>query len=329
MNIEQAKFEVITEQFGAEKRYKLCDWEQETFVTILPFLGGAINSFVIQKCHKNIALIDGYQSDSEAKKEVGSSFKGSCLFPFANRIEDGQYYFNGQDHQLPINAVEENNSIHGLVYDKNFTVGKRISGDDYALLKLRYQTKGQAGYPFAHQIEITYRLEAGNNFSCTTKIINDDQQEIPISQGWHPYFQFPNVSIDQVELQCSAKTILELDSRNLPTGKTSNYSSFNNPKKIGATEFDSCFYLGAEEKIVTTTLNDQVNGIKVELWQKMGEKKYNYLQIYTPPHRNSIAIEPMTSAANSFNSKIDLITLKPQTSISFKWGFSVTSDKTI
>ena len=36
-----------------------------------------------------------------------------------------------------------------------------------------------------------------------------------------------------------------------------------------------------------------------------------YLQIYTPEHRQSIAIEPMTCIANSFNNKIGFTELTP------------------
>jgi aldose 1-epimerase len=39
---------------------------------------------------------------------------------------------------------------------------------------------------------------------------------------------------------------------------------------------------------------------------------FKYLQVYIPPNRNCIAIEPMTCPANAFNSEKDLIILEPQ-----------------
>ncbi|MBU0474326.1 MAG: hypothetical protein KKF62_09190 [Bacteroidetes bacterium] len=35
------------------------------------------------------------------------------------------------------------------------------------------------------------------------------------------------------------------------------------------------------------------------LWQEVGKGKYNYLQFYTPPKRNSVAVEPKTRNVNS------------------------------
>jgi len=43
----------------------------------------------------------------------------------------------------------------------------------------------------------------------------------------------------------------------------------------------------------------------------MGYREYNYLQVFIPPDRMSIAIEPMTCNANAFNNKDGLITLSP------------------
>ena len=47
------------------------------------------------------------------------------------------------------------------------------------------------------------------------------------------------------------------------------------------------------------------------IWQETGKYKYNFLQVYTPPHRKSIAIEPMTCAPDAFNNKDGLIVLGP------------------
>ncbi|MCB0643138.1 MAG: hypothetical protein KDC44_15925, partial [Phaeodactylibacter sp.] len=39
--------------------------------------------------------------------------------------------------------------------------------------------------------------------------------------------------------------------------------------------------------------------------------KYNFLQVFTPDHRQSIAIEPMTCNVDAFNNREGLIVLKP------------------
>jgi aldose 1-epimerase len=49
----------------------------------------------------------------------------------------------------------------------------------------------------------------------------------------------------------------------------------------------------------------------------------NYLQMYTPPHKTLIAIEPMTGISNSFNNKIGLQVLAPQQSFEITWKLAI------
>ena len=55
-------------------------------------------------------LVDGYRSD-----DMSSSGRGQVLIPWPNRLEDGNYEFDGRHHQLPLNEPEHRNAIHGLV----------------------------------------------------------------------------------------------------------------------------------------------------------------------------------------------------------------------
>ncbi len=57
-----------------------------------------------------------------------------------------------------------------------------------------------------------------------------------------------------------------------------------------------------------------------KIWQEVGDGKYSFLQVYTPPTRDSIAFEPMTCAPDALNNKQGLIKLAPEKSVSIKWG---------
>lgn len=54
-------------------------------------------------------VLDGY---AEHAAVTGS--RGVPLLSWPNRIGDGRYRFDGEEHQLPINRVSEHNAIHGL-----------------------------------------------------------------------------------------------------------------------------------------------------------------------------------------------------------------------
>ena len=51
--------------------------------------------------------------------------------------------------------------------------------------------------------------------------------------------------------------------------------------------------------------------------------KNNFLQIYTPPIANVVAIEPTTGVSDSFNNNIGLQLLAPQKTQEITWGLTV------
>jgi len=51
--------------------------------------------------------------------------------------------------------------------------------------------------------------------------------------------------------------------------------------------------------------------------------KENFLQLYTPDQPNTIAIEPMTGAADNFNNKIGLQTLQPNETYNVRWNMAI------
>jgi len=50
---------------------------------------------------------------------------------------------------------------------------------------------------------------------------------------------------------------------------------------------------------------------------------YPYLQIFTPDHRNSIAIENLSAAPDAFNNGIGLKVLEPNEAVNFSTQFRI------
>jgi aldose 1-epimerase len=55
------------------------------------------------------------------------------------------------------------------------------------------------------------------------------------------------------------------------------------------------------------------------------EKSYPYLQIYTPDHRKSIAIENLSAAPDAFNNGLGLKVLEPGEAATFTTKFIIRS----
>lgn len=238
-----------------------------------------------------------------------SIFRGANLFPFPNRIRDGRYRFAGREYQLELNYPEENNASHGLVFNKSFTVSAHETDKDQAVVSLTWSGGGDfAGYPFPFEFSITCSLSL-DGFTCTRRVKNTGNEPMPMGDGWHPVFTLGK-RINELQLRLRSSVLFPTDKRMIPGGDRTPYRNFNQFTALGETEFDTVFELtGSEDKRHRCLLYDPGRDLSLELWQEAGTDQYDYLQIYTPPDRRSIALEPMTCIANAFNNRIGLIEL--------------------
>ena len=129
---------------------------------------------------------------------------------------------------------------------------------------------------------------------------------MPYGFGWHHYFKTGNM-IDVNSLSFSSTAMLEVNSQMIPNGGSIEYKEYASIKTLGNTQFDNCFRLeeGAETAVV---LKDEPSRLSIIL--KFNSVDFPYLQVYTPPARKTIALEPMTCAPNAFNNKLGLQVLE-------------------
>ncbi len=121
-------------------------------------------------------------------------------------------------------------------------------------------------------------------------------------------FNFPSISS------------LQVDKQMIPNGEITSYNEFAQPRTIGGTQLDTCFFLG-DQGLVNLILEENATPIKLALCYDT--KDFPYLQVYTPPHRKTIAIEPMTCAPDAFNNHKGIKTLPPQEKFSCTFTIQV------
>jgi aldose 1-epimerase len=156
-----------------------------------------------------------------------------------------------------------------------------------------------------------------NEFYVEMAFTNHDSTAIPVGLGWHPYFVMSeNVADTSLKMPKSVQILI--DERMLPTGEKQAYSAFDTLTKIGDTKLDNGFFITETGKKASVILESERG--KLHYWQELGEKKWNFLQVFTPPHRKSIAIEPMTCNIDAFNNKDGLIMLEPKASFIGSFG---------
>ncbi|UEG50579.1 aldose 1-epimerase [Ferruginibacter lapsinanis] len=299
----------------------LKDTISDTAVEVIPSCGAILHAFTIVHNGERMNVIDHYDDANDFAQNVSSKgFKSCKLSPFACRIKNASYVFADQGYSIKKFLLGKS-ALHGLLYDASFEMINKHISDDHAGVSLLYQYKGtDEGYPFHYDCIITYLLQANSLLTISTDIINKDENAIPIQDGWHPYFTF-NGKIDDLLLEFQSKEKMLFDSDMIPTGEKKVYEEFGSLKKIGDTKFDDCFSVNFAECQPLCVLRDKEKKIQIEI---RPDKTYPYLQIYTPDHRKSIAIENLSAIPDTFNNGIGLKILQPKEKANFTTSYKIT-----
>jgi aldose 1-epimerase len=153
-----------------------------------------------------------------------------------------------------------------------------------------------AQFPFAHTLEMTYRLENGT-LEVETVLHNQSTQPIPVAIGYHPYFQLHDAPRDEWQVHLAAREQYVLSDVLIPTGERKPHS-FKDPQPLAGAQLDTVF--GALVRGADGRAHFSVTG-KQEKISVIYGPKYTVAVVYAPPGRNFICFEPMAAITNAFN----------------------------
>ena len=316
------------EPFGKFEKHTIENEQGDSF-SIVPAFGANL----LDLKFNNMSVLDGYQTPEELVKNSWS--KNIVLFPFPNRLRDGQYTHEGVTYQFDINNSDTQNAIHGFSKDMPMTVLNTQTDAHEGSITCEYQHDGShKAYPFKFIFKITFSLKSQNEtetelslraergrrgyeFEIDMQFKNLEIKAIPVGLGWHPYFRISQKS-DDTALQMPDCQLIMIDDRMLPTGEKRIFKDFETLKKIGSTFLDNGFYIINQNENAEVILQSELG--KLTYWQETGAAKWNYVQVFTPPHRQSIAVEPMTCNMDAFNNKDSLVLLTPKATLDGKFG---------
>lgn len=107
-------------------------------------------------------------------------FHGSFpMAPYAGRVKDGRFSFQGAEYQLPRNA--EPHAGHGLVLDTPWRV------DESSARRLTISTALDERWPFGGEVRQTFLLD-DHGLSVRVELHNDSRA-MPGALGLHPWFR--------------------------------------------------------------------------------------------------------------------------------------------
>ncbi|MBI4874744.1 MAG: aldose 1-epimerase [Acidobacteria bacterium] len=280
----------------------LADAARKTEVRIAPSIG---NNAYSMKMNGIEVLWSPNQTLAEWKAkpaQIGNPF----LAPWANRLDQDAFFANGKKYLL--NPGLKNfrydatgKPIHGLlVYASQWRVVslKADEGGAETTSRLEFwrEPDWMAQFPFAHSIEMTYRLRDGA-LEVETAVENLSSQPMPLSLAFHTYYRIADAPRDDWTVTLPARERVVLSDALVPTGERKPVE-FASPLALRDATLDDVFTSLAADAAGRAEF--RVRGKRQSIAVTQGPK-YPVSVVYAPPGRDFICFEPMTGVTNAFN----------------------------
>ena len=287
---------------------RLEDAGRQIVVSIVPSNGNA--AFEMKVKGKDV-LRCPYASAAEFPKARGV-IGIPLLAPWANRLDEAAFYANGKKYvfNLELGNVRpgsDNHPNHGFLMNASQWEVTDLRADAKAawvtsLLEFYLQPDWMAQFPFAHTIEMTYRLKEGT-LEVYTVLNNLSAEPMPVSIGFHPVFQVNDAPRDEWTFAIGARTQWVLTGQNIPTGETRPIERFlPNPQgaPLKGLSLDDVFSDLIRDASGKATMWVQGKAEKVEA--ALGPN-YKAVVVYAPagPGNNFICFEPMAGITDALN----------------------------
>lgn len=223
------------------------------------------------------------------------------LAPWANRIDGDAYWANGEKYLINpyIKISRDHNGlpIHGLVlFAPEWRVLRCEAHENGAEAASRLDfwknPDWMAQFPFAHSIEMTYRLAAGT-LEVQIAIENLSEQPMPLCIGFHPWYQIPDCSRDRWTVRVPVREHYTLCERLTPTGEKKP-ADLPESVELDGRHLDDVF--GGVDPNREFCLEAEGRRISVRFGPK-----FPVAVVYAPPWKNIVCFEPMTAVTNAFN----------------------------
>lgn len=298
---------ITKEPFGHFTEYVLTNPETGEALYILPEFGGMIRKMTLQKDgHLHHVIECGNTAE---KLLVGmNAYPSAHLFPWGNRVRNGQYNFQGVDYQLAINEIGLKNAIHGLVSFAPFEVVEETVNDVEAILTLRYAYYGGAlGFPFPFVLDISHIFSSDEGLEINYSIKNTGVKDMPVVLGWHPYFKIEGEKADDWQIDFPATHQYNADSQMISADKIP--VNFSGAMDLKGKTLDAVFAMKSSSKIISK-LHSPKKNMTLNVWQEGMKGGFTFTVVYIPTNRDCIAIEPMTGNTDAYNSGDGLLVLE-------------------
>ena len=268
---------------------KLEDKAHQVVVSILASTGNIAYSMTV-KGHEILRFPFASVEDFKATR---AGMHGIPLMaPWANRLDEQAFYANGKRYpfDMELGNVTGAIPIHGFMSRTDQWQVVELKHDATgAWLTSRLEASRQPAWmkqwPFAHTIEMTYRL-AGGELEVRTKVTNHSAEPMPLSIGYHPFFQLTDSPREEWTITVPARTRWLLSYQKLPTGETESTDGFftNSTAALKDYNLDDVFTDLVRDGNGRATATMKGRGQRIDV--SLG-RDYRSLVVYSPNPANT------------------------------------------
>jgi aldose 1-epimerase len=268
-------------------------------VTLDAAHGGAIREF----SWRDQPILRPAATDADA-----DPFSMACfpLVPYANRIAQGSFRFDGREIQLRRNWDRDPHPLHGQGWRSAWTIDRASSSTAVMAFD-----GGGDDWPWRYRAtqELTVLPDG---LEIRLSVTNQSNQDMPAMLGQHPYF----ANSAAATLKARARTVWLADAQALPVREVLTPSdwSFDEPRGIARVALDHCF--------------DHWDGLAIVRWPDrvltLTTTGAQSLHIYAPAGADFFCLEPQTAAVGALNRESGgAARLRPGATLELSVRFSV------
>jgi aldose 1-epimerase len=228
------------------------------------------------------------------------------LGPWANRLDEQAFYANGRKYafDMTLGNVRGEIPIHGFLTTTDRWRVIDVKADTqsaWATSRLEFyrQPSWMKQWPFAHTVEMTYRLQRGV-LEVRTAIENTSAEPMPVSIGFHPYFRLTDSPRDDWKIDVAARTHWLLASNKVPTGETEPVERLliARPTSLRDLDFDDVFgdLVRGSDGRATMSIIGRSQRLDVQFGPT-----YRAAVIWAPRQAHFVCIEPMAAITDALN----------------------------
>jgi aldose 1-epimerase len=282
---------------------RLSDAKNGVEVSVVPSMGNLVYGMKVHG--KNILYFPFDDLSEFVKKPKMSGIP--FLAPWADLLDEQAFWANGKRYgfNMSLGNVRGVMPGHGFLLNSPLWEITELAADSRsAHLTSRFQfwkyPDLMAQWPFAQEYEVTYSLADGV-LEVKTTITNLSADPMPVTIGFHPFFQIPGIPRDEWTAHLSARLHVVADETKVPTGEMRPLD-LPNPLPLRGQNLDDGFTGLERDADGRAHFSVEAGGMKAEI---LFGPKYQVATIYLPPSPNLtqefICFEPLAAIIDGVN----------------------------